>query len=315
MFHAKKQPAVRALVFVLALTALLFCAAPRAWAEDGVAVITKSPTGENVTEGEDAIFIAGADGAQGIVWMIVSPDGQTVYENTEAIEAFPGLEMSGYEGEVLTLISIPYSLNGWYVQAKFLGSGGTYTMSGMALITVKRGEVPSPNVTPHSAGAKLVVGESKTLSVAAESPNGDLIKYQWFRSYSAARNTAEPILGATGPEYIPPEEIGQVFYFVGVWCVNGRTTSAPVYTAPVAIVYSEAPPTPEPAPTPLPTPAAETADDDAQPTLRDIISDNALVVAAAILIIVTAAAVIITVLILRAMNRRLRRAETEDDEE
>ena len=307
---------LKKIITLLAVISLLLAAAfasPTAYASggNGSAVVYKDPTGEEVTEGEDAMFVARAYNYAGIVWRFVSADGETVYENTEALTAFPGLDMGGYDGEELRLVSIPYSMNGWYVQAKFIDSDGNYTLSDMALITVTRGDVPSPDVTVQSAGARLTVGEKKTLSVTAVSPDGDLIKYQWYRSYSAQRSSAEPILGATSAEYTPPEEIGQVFYFVVVWCVAGRETSAPVYTAPVAIVYSEAPATPAPTPSPEPTP---TPIPSAPPSGRgSLFGGRALAFTVGAILLLTVLAVTVTVVLLRSIARRQEAEEQEED--
>ena len=102
------------------LALLLLClaataAAPEARA-DGYLVITKDPGGETVNEGDDAMFVSRADNYVGLVWLLISPDGSTVYENNEAEEAFPGLEMGDVETEELQLISIPFAMDGWYVQ-------------------------------------------------------------------------------------------------------------------------------------------------------------------------------------------------------
>ena len=158
------------LLSLLLLLPVLGAMAPAALAAgDSEVVITKSPYGEIVTEGEGTFFTAHAYNYTGLIWLIVSPDGETVYENNEAEEAFPGLEMAGFEGEELHLMSIPYALNGWCVQARFLDARGRAALTDMAEITVIRGEVPSPSVTPKSAGARLSPGQSKTLTVEASS--------------------------------------------------------------------------------------------------------------------------------------------------
>ena len=305
------------LLALLALCPVLFLSAPAAQAEEdegGLLVITKSPSGEEVSEGDDAMFISRAKNYYGLVWLIISPDGRTVYENNEAVDAFPGLEMSGFEGEELTLISIPYSMDGWYVQTRFLDADGDAFLTERAQITVRQGLVASPSVKMISGGARLSLGESKTLAVEAASPGNDAIKYQWYRSYSAARNSGEAILGATESEYTPPEEIGQVFYFVGVWCVRGREVSAPIYTAPVAIVYSAPEAGPEPEPTPEPTPAP-TAPPNRGGARTPLFAGNALLTALIALLGITVLAVISTALILHALAKKQDGDEAEEESE
>ena len=304
--------------FLLALLLAVSAVAgmtPAAFAEEGsdYIEITKPPYGETVNEGDDATFIARAEGYQGLIWLFVSADGDTVWQNDEAINAFPGLEMAGVETEELKLISIPFSMNGWFVRAKFIDQDGNYVLSDPAEITVLEGLVPSPSIVPKSAGARLVPGESKTLSVEASSRMGDEIKYQWYRSYSAYRNTGEAILGATEASYTPPEEIGQVFYFVGVWCVRGRDASAPIYTTPIAIVYTVPEPSPTPAPetAPTQTPLAPNNSGGGNPLFSQ---GNALLLVLGAVLLLTALAIAATLLVLRAVEKKHREAEEDDDE-
>ena len=254
------------------------------------------------------MFISRARNYMGLIWLIISPDGSTVYENNEAEEAFPGLEMSGFEGEELTLTSIPYAMDGWYVQTRFLDSDGDAFLTDRAQITVLQGIVASPKVQMVSGGARLSLGESRTLVVEAASPGNDPIKYQWYRSYSAARNSGEAILGATGPEYTPPEEIGQVFYYVGVWCVRGRDASSPIYTAPVAIVYSAPAQIAAPEPTPEPTPVPDTPANRGGPNPL-LEGSNPLMTALIALLSITLLAIAVTALVLHAVSRRQKREE------
>lgn len=298
-------------LFAMLILFLAVFAAPGAWAAE--LVITKEPAGEEVTEGDDAMFISRAQNYVGLVWLFISPDGATVYENTEALDAFPGLEMGGVETEELQLISIPYTMDGWYVQTRFIDEWGGEHLTRRVQITVRQGLVASPRVTMKSGGAKLTLGETRTLAVEAASPGGDPIKYQWYRSYSAARTSGEAILGATESEYTPPEELGQVFYFVGVWCVRGRDASAPIYTAPVAIVYTEPAATPEPSPTPAitPTPTMPPNRGGANPLLS---GSNPFFTAVTALLVLTLLAVSVTALVLHAVEKKQRAKWREEDE-
>ena len=303
---------------ILTLLALLLCLAvlpaPAAFAADngGPFYVTKDPGGETVNEGDDAMFISRAENYVGLVWIFISPDGATVYENTEAMDAFPGLEMAGIDTEELQLISIPYTMDGWYVQTRFFDAYGGEHLTERAQITVLQGLVASPRVTMRSGGARLKRGETRTLAVEAASPGGDAIKYQWYRSYSSARNSGEAILGATEAEYTPPEELGQVFYFVGVWCVRGRAASAQIYTAPVAIVYTEAEPAVPPEPTPEPTPAPTTPPNrgGANPLLS---GSNPFLTAVVALLVLTLLAVSVTALVLRAVEKKQRAREDAEE--
>ena len=307
------------------LALLLLCLAATAAAPEvraageGDLVITKDPGGETVNEGDDAMFVSRADNYVGLVWLIVSPDGSTVYENNTAEDAFPGLEMGGVETEELQLISIPYAMDGWYVQTRFLDAYGNAYLTRRAQITVVQGLVASPKISMKSGGARLTSGQTHTLSVEAASPGNDTIKYQWYRSYSAARNSGEPILGATDAEYTPPEEIGQVFYYVGVWCVRGHDASSPIYTTPVAIEYSRPEATAAPELTPEPTPAPTTPPNRGGPNPL-LSGSNPLFTAVAALLVLTVLALIVTAIVLHAVDKKHRakkrgRKEDPEDEE
>ncbi len=310
-------------ILCLLLALLMLCpaaafAVPAAYAEEGGGgwlVITKSPIGETVNEGDDEMFVSRAENYIGLVWLFISPDGQTVYENNEAEEAFPGLELAGVDSEELELRSIPFTMNGWYVQTRFIDADGDAFLTDRAQIIVLQGVVPSPHgVRLTSGGARLSPGESRTLAVEAASPSGDPLKYQWYRSSSAARNSGEPILGATESEYTPPEELGQVFYYVGVWCVRGREASAPIYTAPVAISYSapESEPAAEDVPAPTPLPTAPPNRGGPNPLLS---FGNPLKTALIALLAITLLAGIFTALILHAVRKRQEEREREEDED
>ena len=294
--------------FILALLLLLSVLPGVRAAEGDSVVITKSPGGETVNEGDDALFISRADNYVGLVWLIISPDGQTVYENNEAEEAFPGLEMGGVETEELQLVSIPYTMNGWYVQTRFLDAYGNAYLTDRAQITVLQGLVPSPRVTMKSGGARMSLGETRTLAVEAVSPSGDVIKYQWYRSYSAARGSGELIPGATEAAYTPPEELGQVFYYVGVWYA-----STPIYSTPVAIEYTAPAPTPEPTPEIEPTPAPTTPPNRGGPSPL-INGSSALFTAFIALAVLTLLAVIATAIILHVIAKKQDAAEEDEDD-
>ena len=99
--------------------------------------ITKSPTGETVDEGGKAIFIARADHAQSMTWIIVSPDAKTVYEIDKCPSEFSPLKVTGQGTEKITLTEVPYAINGWRIQCYFSGNGGPAYTNG-AIITVNK---------------------------------------------------------------------------------------------------------------------------------------------------------------------------------
>ena len=83
--------------------------------------LKKSPTNENVELGGNAIFIARADNAKQIIWHIISPDDTVDYEAEQALTAFDGIKIEGFGTEKIKIINIPIAMNGWKVQAEFVG--------------------------------------------------------------------------------------------------------------------------------------------------------------------------------------------------
>lgn len=86
--------------------------------------ITKNPTSESVTEGDNAYFVAKAEDYDYITWFIVSPDHKYQYSTTEAPRYFKGLSIAGETSTQLILCNCPLSLDGWCVEAMFTGPGG-----------------------------------------------------------------------------------------------------------------------------------------------------------------------------------------------
>lgn len=113
--------------------------------------VEKSPSPEAVSEWESAVFTARAAGCESYVWRIVSADGETLYTASAAPEFFPGLRTEGAESDTLTLLDIPYALNGWCVECLFIGADGERALSERAALTVYPvGPTPSPEGVPRA---------------------------------------------------------------------------------------------------------------------------------------------------------------------
>lgn len=208
----------------------------------GPPVITKDPTGETVQEGGSAVFIARADGATGIVWRFISPDGNQSFDFDLAGNQFPGLVISGGNSETLSLSNIPYELDGWKVACSFTGQGGD-ALSRSAAIRVQ--QISSTlNIITQPVGGTMTVEENPDfmLSIQASADNGGTLGYQW---YSAATNSAAAmaaIPGATNSSYRPERTEGTRYYRVGVTVSNNGFTSEPVYSSTVSVTFTAAAP-------------------------------------------------------------------------
>ena len=97
-------------------------------------VITKNPTSESLFVGGRTWFIAHADNATRIFWLMLSPEGE-YYTLEDAMALHPGLELEALEQDTLALRNVPLSLNGWAAVARFDG-GGTYVVTSPAYIYV-----------------------------------------------------------------------------------------------------------------------------------------------------------------------------------
>ena len=191
--------------------------------------ITKHPTGETVTEGQTALFVARADNADQIIWYLVSGDNTTTYTAADAPKYFPGLTVSGTSGETLTLKNIPLSLNGWQAKAQFISTGGNVWSNG-AKITVKKAPPKAPKITVQPVDLELEEGADGTLTVKAESPDGVNLTYQWYRNTTASNEGGEAISGATENTYHPEFSEEPCYYYCVVQCVDGDRKSDPVAT-------------------------------------------------------------------------------------
>ena len=98
-----------------------FTAQPQA---SGPVSITKNPTSESLTVGGKAWFIAHANNATSLTWLLTSPQGQSCTVE-QAMAANPGLQIQVLPEDTLGVSNVPVSVNGWSVQARFDGPGGS----------------------------------------------------------------------------------------------------------------------------------------------------------------------------------------------
>lgn len=217
---------------------------------NGEVAITKHPTGETVEEGGRALFVARAENADSFNWGLYNPATDDYYTSSQALGHFAGLDVE-VEGDAsdttLILSNIPYSLDGWFVEARFFGTDKTNrAFSNGARITVISETMHTPSITTQPAGASLERGKTTTLSVTASSPDGaNTLRYQWYKNDTNKNSGGTAISGATSSSYTPPETTGTTYYYVNVWSADATRESTHVNSAVVAVEY---PPAPTPAP-------------------------------------------------------------------
>ena len=188
---------------------------------------TKNPTGETVSEGGRAIFIARADNASSYVWRIISPDGTQVYDYTAARTAFPSLSISGGDSETLTLSNIPYDMNGWKVACLFRSDGGE-TLSGEAGVTVTK-KTASLSIIMQPVGGTMAVDENPNfvLSIQVSASDGGTLSYQWYSAATNSTAAMKAIPGATNSSYKPAQTEGTTYYRVSVQLTGNGAVSDP----------------------------------------------------------------------------------------
>ena len=94
----------------------------------GPVTITKNPTSESIAAGGKTWFIAHADNASSLTWLFTSPQGQ-LCDLRQAVQANPGLQLQELEQDTLAVSNVPVSFDGWSIQARFDGPGGSATTS------------------------------------------------------------------------------------------------------------------------------------------------------------------------------------------
>jgi hypothetical protein len=102
----------------------------------------------------------------------------------------------------------------------------------------------APVISSQPQGATVSAGGSVTLTVAASSPDGGALSYQWYRNTANSNSGGTSIGGATGSSYSPPTATsGTVYYYVEVTNTNSGvtitgSTTATTPSAPAAVTVN-----------------------------------------------------------------------------
>lgn len=261
--------------------------------------ITKHPTGETVTAGGKATFIARADGAASFQWRIVKNDGSNSFIRAdEAPSYINGLQVYGANTDTLVLSNIPASMNGMSIICVFYADAARtqFKITNAAKLTVSNPYTPTapaassyipgaattatptapaataipsanatilaPTISVQPEGAVVADGQTASLLVVAVDDNtsGTQLKYQWYKNDKNSNANGTAIAGAQAATYTPDSIAGSKYYYVGVWATDGTKTSKVVYSSPAAVTYTAAV-TASPSPSPTPTPAPSRGND------------------------------------------------------
>ena len=97
----------------------------------------------------------------------------------------------------------------------------------------------SPVITGQPSSFTGTRGEVPgALRVDASCYGGGYIGYQWYMSYTGNYNELFAINGANGNSYTPEQNLGTVYYCVGVYSVSGELRSEEVFSDMVSVAYS-----------------------------------------------------------------------------
>ena len=149
----KRKMQKSAAALLLAVLMLASLGSSLAFAEantSNLPIITKSPTGETVDIGGEAIFVAKYENALWAVWHFVSPDGSRDLTYEQAKEEFPDLWIVDGMYSIMTLRNIPAALNGWKVYCEYTNNNGSSNTE-MAAITVLGAPAAQTAAAPEPA--------------------------------------------------------------------------------------------------------------------------------------------------------------------
>ena len=160
--------------------------APAVESEAVIVELKKSPTNEHADLGGNAIFIARADHAKQIIWHVISPDDTVNYENEQILNAFDGVEIEGLGTEKIKIINIPLAMNGWKVQAEFIGEANR-VLSDKAAILINNYEglyqnepqngIPEQSSVPEERDDPDTSQSLEVSPVMAEKPDNAIETY------------------------------------------------------------------------------------------------------------------------------------------
>lgn len=140
---------IASLLILILLTGCCGALAERG-APDIPPVLVKNPQDAAVKEGGKCSFSISQTGARGITWRLRDPDTEETILCTNAGDRFPGLGVSGKNGETLTLSNVPAALDGWEAYCT-LSNGAGSTVSRYAKITVTGKSGAAPTAAPSAA--------------------------------------------------------------------------------------------------------------------------------------------------------------------
>lgn len=99
----------------------------------------------------------------------------------------------------------------------------------------------APRMTVQPTSVTVQTGDTAALHLAAASPDGGTLIYQWYTGVTTDRTRMTAIPGATSPDYTAQAESGTRYYCAAVWNRLGNLRSEPVYSDMVSVTGTARP--------------------------------------------------------------------------
>ena len=97
-----------------------------------------------------------------------------------------------------------------------------------------------PTIESQMPDCYVVLGEHVlTLYTDATSPDGGMLEYLWYSTTVNDIATIQAIDNETGTTFVPPQQVGVVYYCYAVWNIKSSTKSNPVYSRLIRVEYTE----------------------------------------------------------------------------
>lgn len=201
--------------------------------------VNMDPKDTYATEGDEAMFTVDASNAVSYEWYMVKPGGTIENPNTpkKLQNGIDGV-VSGADSSKLKIIASGEN-NGYLFYCQVYGSNGKYVSTKNAKLTVHMIPPVQPEIIKHPESVKAFFGDSITLSVTAEAPDGGSLKYQWYENDKPELPTIKAVVGATDPTFSPAQDGAVKYYCVGIWNVKNDGENGPVYSAFAEVSLSE----------------------------------------------------------------------------
>lgn len=237
-----KKNLLRTILCVALATALVFALAVPAYADDRIVftkVFDSSKTcnvGDTISLSAEAVYNTGVTGDSDIKYLWTSAANNTqIAEGTSIMAQING-------NDVITCTA--YGTVG----GQEISSSISCTITATNTLPSPSPTVPvsvglsKPTITQQPVGAKLLPGQTATLSVGVTCPNlgnGVSLVYQWFYSTKSNGANAVQISNSNASSFTTPVVNSTYYYFVGVVATNGTQTSEAVYSNIVAVTYND----------------------------------------------------------------------------